>query len=257
MRILLIRHGDPDYVRDVLTETGKKEAELLSSFLAGEQIDAVYQSPHGRAKETASFYLKRTGKQAETCQWLREFQSGVDVNWSTELQAAYPDTEKEDGRYVPRIAWDVLPSYLGRHPELLDRNGWRKSELALHGRLLEEYDWVVHSFDALLEEYGYRKTEYGYHVEQESTKTVALFCHFGVSCVLLSRLWDISPFVPWHDFCMQPTSVTELVTEEREKGMAIFRALRIGDIGHLKADGREGSYPGRFTEIYSDEAGRH
>ena len=30
MRILLIRHGDPDYENDALTEAGRKEAEALS-----------------------------------------------------------------------------------------------------------------------------------------------------------------------------------------------------------------------------------
>ena len=30
MRILLIRHGDPDYENDTLTEKGCREAELLA-----------------------------------------------------------------------------------------------------------------------------------------------------------------------------------------------------------------------------------
>ena len=30
MRILLIRHGDPDYEHDTLTEKGRREAELLA-----------------------------------------------------------------------------------------------------------------------------------------------------------------------------------------------------------------------------------
>ena len=30
MKILIIRHGDPDYTIDSLTEKGKTEAELLS-----------------------------------------------------------------------------------------------------------------------------------------------------------------------------------------------------------------------------------
>ena len=30
MRILLIRHGEPDYTTDTLTPTGRREAELLS-----------------------------------------------------------------------------------------------------------------------------------------------------------------------------------------------------------------------------------
>ena len=32
MRILMIRHGDPDYEHDSLTETGKKEAALLAEI---------------------------------------------------------------------------------------------------------------------------------------------------------------------------------------------------------------------------------
>lgn len=32
MRILLIRHGDPDYVRDTLTEKGHREAALLGEM---------------------------------------------------------------------------------------------------------------------------------------------------------------------------------------------------------------------------------
>ena len=30
MRILFIRHGDPDYARDSLTEKGRREARLLA-----------------------------------------------------------------------------------------------------------------------------------------------------------------------------------------------------------------------------------
>ena len=30
MKIRFIRHGDPDYVNDTLTEKGRKEAELLA-----------------------------------------------------------------------------------------------------------------------------------------------------------------------------------------------------------------------------------
>ena len=39
MRLLIIRHGDPDYARDNLTEKGKREAKLLSEMLAKDKID--------------------------------------------------------------------------------------------------------------------------------------------------------------------------------------------------------------------------
>ena len=50
MRLLIIRHGDPDYARDNLTEKGKREAKLLSEMLAKDKIDYLYCSPLGRAK---------------------------------------------------------------------------------------------------------------------------------------------------------------------------------------------------------------
>ena len=57
MKILLIRHAEPDYARDSLTEKGWREAELLSQRLAGLDIRDIYCSPLGRARDTASLTL--------------------------------------------------------------------------------------------------------------------------------------------------------------------------------------------------------
>lgn len=111
--------------------------------------------------------------------------------------------------------------------------------------------------DQLLEGYGYRRTGSYYSVERESTETSAFFCHFGVSCVLLSHLWNCTPYQLWHSLCMLPSSVTELVTEERKRGIASFRALRIGDTQHLTRAGVEPSFSVRFCEVYSNMEQRH
>ena len=42
MRILIIRHADPDYANDTLTEKGWKEASLLADRLQKEKIDYFY-----------------------------------------------------------------------------------------------------------------------------------------------------------------------------------------------------------------------
>ena len=54
MRIFIIRHGDPYYPTDSLTDKGRREAELLGRRLAGEHITHAYVSPLGRAKLPAS-----------------------------------------------------------------------------------------------------------------------------------------------------------------------------------------------------------
>ena len=43
MKLLFIRHGDPNYEKDALTEKGKKEAMLLSNVIDTFGIDDVYQ----------------------------------------------------------------------------------------------------------------------------------------------------------------------------------------------------------------------
>ena len=73
MRLLIVRHGDPDYSIDSLTEKGWKEAEYLSERLSKLDVKDFYVSPLGRAKDTASFTLKKMNRTAVECDWLREF----------------------------------------------------------------------------------------------------------------------------------------------------------------------------------------
>lgn len=73
MRLLLIRHGDPDYVHDDLTETGKREAALLAERIAPLPVRDYFVSPLGRARATAAPTLQRAGRQAAEKDWLQEF----------------------------------------------------------------------------------------------------------------------------------------------------------------------------------------
>lgn len=113
------------------------------------------------------------------------------------------------------------------------------------------------SLDELLAAHGYRRQGEIYRAERPNTDTVVLFCHFGVECVLLSRMLNLSPMVLWHGFCAAPSSVTTLITEERREGEAYFRLGAFGDTSHLYAGGREPSFAARFCEMYSLTDQRH
>lgn len=257
MRILFIRHGDPDYIHDTVTEKGKREAKLLAELAPALQMGDCYVSPLGRARDTAAFSLEKLGKKAKTMDWLQEFPVQVDLNLSDELVRAYPEAKKVEGRYLPRIAWDMVPSYWTEHPEYMDPAGWRYSEAARCSNLVSLYDETVKAFDDLLAMYGCVRERAHYRIEKETTETITLFCHFGISCVLLSHLWNVSPFILWHSLVMAPSSVTEVVTEEREAGVAYFRAKRVGDVSHLYLGGEEPSFAARFCEVYSNWEQRH
>ena len=257
MRILFIRHGDPDYANDTLTEKGHREAAALAERAEALNMGACYVSPLGRARATAEYSLKRLGKTAETLDWLREFPAQIDLNKAEHLRAAYPNANKADGKYVPRIVWDVIPSYWTEHREYSDSILWRESEISRNSDVVQVYDDITGKFDAFLAEHGYVREGMHYRVERESTETVTFFCHFGVTCALLGHLWNISPFTMWHSLALAPTSVTEVVTEVREQGTAYFLGLMVGAVSLLSMGGGPVSFAARFCEVYSDTSQRH
>mgnify|MGYP005806836367 FL=1 len=258
MRILLIRHGDPDYENDTLTEKGRREAALLAEAAPYMNLGTCFVSPLGRAQDTAAYSLKKIGRTAETIDWLEEFSGQIDLNRHPEMEKAYQNVRRlEDGSYAPRGVWDMLPSYWTERPEYFDREKWRESEITCYTNVIEKYDWVTGGLDAFLADHGYVRERNHYRAERASTETVTFFCHFGVTCVILSHLLNMSPFVLWHGLALAPTSVTEVVTEERQRGIASFRGLRVGDISHLYAGHEPASFAARFAEVYDDMEHRH
>jgi broad specificity phosphatase PhoE len=72
MQIFLIRHGDPDYSIDDLTEFGHQEAAALGKRMGSIGLDELYASPLGRAQTTASYVAKETGLVIQTEPWTCE-----------------------------------------------------------------------------------------------------------------------------------------------------------------------------------------
>lgn len=51
--LYLVRHGEAHYPDGKLTETGRRQADLLGARLAGERLTAIHHSPAPRATQTA------------------------------------------------------------------------------------------------------------------------------------------------------------------------------------------------------------
>ena len=243
MKLLIMRHGDPDYENDTLTEKGWREARLLGERLADVKIDWYYVSPLGRAQDTARPTLEKKGAQAQVREWLHEF----------DLRLIHrPDVS--DRR---KIAWDWLPSDWMREDRFFRADLWDTQEAMAEAGIGEYYRSVTAGLDELLREHGYTRDGRLYRAERPNTEVIALFCHQGAACVLLSHLLNISPMILWHGIALAPSSVTTVVTEERRPGIASFRATGIGDISHLYAGGEEPSTSARFCECYTHMDERH
>lgn len=241
MKIIIVRHGDPDYEHDSLTERGKIEAELVAERIARLDVSNFYISSLGRAQETAAYTLKKMNRAGETLEWLREFAGS----------SFRPDVGHET------LGWDWLPQDWCIHEEFYDKDRWTEPDGMRQGTAAEQYKWVVGEFDRLIEKHGYVREGNYYRTVKPNMDTIVLFCHFGVECVLLSRLLGISPMPLWQGFMAAPTSVTTVVTEERREGIACFRVIGFGDTSHLYAKDVEPAFAGRFCECYTNAEERH
>lgn len=235
LRILIVRHADPDYENDTLTEKGWREAHLLADYLERFPVTAAYCSPLGRAQDTASVTLKRKELTATTLDWLHEFRAFI-------TKPDRPDELSETWDWVPEDWVDV--------PEYYSPAAWTEIGIMQREHVREKYDAVCEALDEVLAKHGYVREGNLYRVEKANTDTIIFFCHFGIECVLLSHLLDISPMQLWHHTCAAPASVTSIYTEERRPGKVIFRMNFFGSTAHLELFGEEASFSARYCEYY-------
>lgn len=257
MKIIFVRHAEPDYSIDSLTSKGFREAELLVKRSSTWKIDRFYCSPLGRARDTAAPTLAWHRAEATVYDWLREF------------HAPCPKPYEPETMYIP---WDFPPEYLNANPVLYDPNHWWEAPILSGTGIKEEYDRVINGFDSILAEYGYRREGLHYVTDaangsscsfmeyNDTTITcqqnapdepvIAVFCHLGVMMVILSHLMNTSPYTLWHGIFVPPCSVTVVSAEERVAGNVLFRAQLIGDESHLREQGEPISYYGGFANPF-------
>lgn len=253
MHLIFIRHGDPDYANNTVTEKGKVESQLLSERVAQWKVTDFFCSPYGRAQDTIKPALARMGRTMETMDWLKEFDHKV--------------KDPSSGR-VKGCSWDWMPHDFWGNKELLDRKCWTEFSPLKDANIATYYGQVCQGMDSLLERYGYSRTEADsaiyrcqphLTVEEASVDThllasqknldernLVFVCHLGVMFAIISHLTGISPVCLWQGFFVAPTSVTVLGAEERSPGEVVFRVQTMGDTSHLKAGGENASASGFF-----------
>lgn len=256
MRIVFVRHGDPDYKNDSLTEKGWREAELLAERISKWEVTDFYCSPLGRARDTASCTLKKMNRTAETLDWTREF--------------FYPVTDPVTGRHG--VPWDFVPSFWSGDPLMLSQESWVNAEIMRQNPdIPEKYAQVCQNLDLLLEKYGYVREKNFYrmpdkkpvfitsttspdnaeHINSplcgEKEPVIVIFCHLGAICLMLSHLINIPFPLLVHGFFLPTTSLTVLTSEERWDNEAYFRVQVMGDSHHLLTGGEPISQAGYFA----------
>ncbi len=236
MNLIFIRHAEPDYENNTITEKGWREAELLSQRTVKWDVKEFYQSPLGRAMDTASCTLEKLNRSAETFDWLQEFYYAWDD----------PYTGKT------HTCWDFMPEYWTARPNLFNKDHWMEEiPYTQKPEIYENYCRVCGLFDDLLERHGYKREGNMYRVVEHNDDNLVFFCHLGITCVLMSHLMGLSPVMLWQNIFIAPTGVTVLCSEERDPKLAVFRAQFIGDTSHLRFAGEPASKSGYFTDTFN------
>ncbi len=209
MRLFLIRHADPDYERDDLTEAGRREAAALAKRVVEVAPTHLYVSALGRALATAAVVARAIGREPIVEPSLNELDWHVEhapwgrlSAWDVPGESVRTD---DDPRAAHRFAADIAR---------------------------------VHAFsDALLARHGYVREGGRYAVAARNDDRVVVVCHGGLALTWLPHLLDLPVDRVWCGFWLPPSSVTTVVLEERSERWATPRCVGLGDVSHLYAHG--------------------
>ncbi len=175
MRLLFIRHGNPDYGNDCLTELGRRQAALAAARVAEEAPARLYTSPQGRARQTAAYAERLLGLTAEPLPWLRELAWG-------------------DGRGEPGAAdnpWSIAQAAMDAGSSLAEAD-WRAQGGFPQNLVCEEVTSRVAALDNFLAQNGYVRENGPYRCLRANADTLALFCHGGVLTAICCHLLGLS-----------------------------------------------------------------
>jgi probable phosphoglycerate mutase len=223
MEIVLIRHGEPEWVRDglnvvdpPLTDRGRAQAERLAAALVDETFDEILVSPLVRARQTAAPLLAALGRPELIDPWLEEIR---DPMWhgtpAEKAAAAYAELHgrKAEDRWSGLDGGESIRDFVTRI-----RVG-ASMFLADRGVVRSETDLPI------------------WQITRPGAR-IALVAHAGTNSVTIGHLLGLEP-TPWEwdRFVLGHTSVSRIEAMELEDGYT-FTLTKLSDLEHLDRDQR-------------------
>ena len=234
MRLVFVRHGEPDYINDCLTENGVEQAQCTAERLKNEPISAIYSSPMGRAKQTASYTAEDHGLDVKVLDFMHE------INWGI------LDEKKENGELkYEGHPWSLAHDLLTENPELIGSDKWNEHPYFADNKCTYFFPAISEGIDKLLACYGLERKDGAYLCTKACDDTIALFAHGGSGAVMISHIFSLPfPFVlsalPY-GVC----SVSVISFDSNEGGLILPRLELFNDMSHIRNRKKE---PLRFEK---------
>ncbi len=222
MKIILVRHGHPDYANDCLTPLGHEQAEKAALRLKNEGIEQIFSSPFGRAQETALHTAKLLSLDVNTVDFMREIRWG-----SSDGQPVYADGHP----------WDTSLKAIELGHSLMDES-WTKQPPFCNNLVFSELQRVAQQSDKWLLSLGYKREGANYRVIGDNTeRTIALFSHGGSSSALLAHLLNIPFFYLCRAVCPDFTAITVLCLSDEKGSLTAPQIELANDSRHIRSEG--------------------
>ena len=231
MYLYVIRHGEPDYTTDTLTERGKKQAEATAVRLKNAKIDRVYSSPLGRARLTAKPTADLLGVDIGIEEWAREVDEGT--------YTPFPNG-------IPTPLSLVQSTYFRENGNMdLGFDGAYDCQVFSTSGMKDAVKKITDGGREFLARHGYVEENGIYRIETPSDERIALFCHGAMGRAWISHLLHIPINLMWAGFRYTHTGVTVFEFKNNKNGVTAPAMLCYSDMSHLSAAGLDMLYDGK------------
>ena len=230
MILYIVRHGDPIYETDSLTERGRLQAEAVGKRMLAAGIDRIFSSPMGRAKETADPACRLLGLEKQIEPWAHEIED--------ERLTPFPDGVMKSITVVQNTYYLENGNIDLPYERSYECPGINQSQMK------KAVDYIEANGKDFLERLGYKEEGGVYRILRRNEEKVALFCHAAFARAWLSVLLHIPIHIMWSSFEYTHTGVTVVEFKNNENGITAPRCLCYSDMSHLYAEGLDLKYNG-------------
>lgn len=232
MLLYIVRHGDPIYETDSLTERGKLQAEAVGKRMFDAKIDRIFSSPMGRAMETAEPACRLLGLEKNIEEWTHEL--------GAERITPFPDGNPKSITFVQNTYFLENGANELSYKDSFDCPGINQSQMKSAASYIEERG------KDFLRRLGYQEENGVYRILKNNEERVALFCHVGFAKTWLSSLLHIPFHIMWASFDYTHTGVTVIEFKNNENGITAPRCLCYSDVSHLYSEKLDLKYNNGF-----------
>ncbi len=223
MILYIVRHGDPDYKNDCLTQRGLLQAEAVGKRIAASGIDRIFSSPMGRAIQTAEPAARLLGLDINIEDWSHEITDG--------RLTPFPDGKRKSVSFIQTTYYRSNGQLNLDFDHAFEANGFSTSGME------EAYKFIEQNGRAFLERLGYREENGNYRIITPNEEKIALFCHSVMGRLFLSYMLHIPVHLMWAGFQITHTGVTAIEFKNNPDGITAPKCRCFSDMSHLYAEG--------------------